>query len=89
MSCSTGGIRRGSDVVKAVALGAKAVMIGRPYVWGLAIGGEDGVSHMLELLRAEIKRSLQLMGCSSVHELDPAWVDYRYRKPESESFGRA
>jgi L-lactate dehydrogenase (cytochrome) len=69
-----GGVRRGSDVLKALALGAKAVLIGRPYVWGLALGGQDGVAHMLELLRAEMKRSMQLMGCESVHDLDHSWV---------------
>jgi 4-hydroxymandelate oxidase len=50
------------------------VLIGRPYVWGLAIGGQDGVSHMLELLRAEMKISMQLMGCSSVQNLDRTWL---------------
>jgi L-lactate dehydrogenase (cytochrome) len=69
-----GGVRRGSDVLKALALGAKAVLIGRPYVWGLALGGQDGVAHMLELLRAEMKRSMQLLGCPSVHDLDHSWV---------------
>lgn len=69
-----GGVRRGSDVLKALALGAKAVLIGRPYVWGLALGGQDGVSHMLELLRAEMTKSLQLMGCPSVHDLDSTWL---------------
>ena len=69
-----GGVRRGGDVLKALALGAKAVLIGRPYVWGLALGGQDGVSHVLELLRAEMKRSLQLMGCSSIHDLDHTWL---------------
>jgi L-lactate dehydrogenase (cytochrome) len=69
-----GGVRRGGDAIKALALGAKAVLIGRPYVWGLALGGEDGVSHMLELLRVEMKRSLQLMGCASTHDLDRTWL---------------
>jgi L-lactate dehydrogenase (cytochrome) len=69
-----GGVRRGGDVLRALALGAKAVLIGRPYVWGLALGGQDGVSYMLEMLRAEVKRSMQLMGCSSVHELDSTWL---------------
>jgi L-lactate dehydrogenase (cytochrome) len=68
------GVRRGGDVLKALSLGATAVLVGRPYVWGLALGGQDGVSHMLELLRAEMKRSMQLMGCRSVHDLDPSWV---------------
>jgi isopentenyl diphosphate isomerase/L-lactate dehydrogenase-like FMN-dependent dehydrogenase len=66
-----GGIRRGSDVVKALALGARAVLVGRPVVWGLAVGGEAGVTAVLEILRAELTRTMQLMGRSSVRELDP------------------
>jgi len=69
-----GGVRRGGDVLKALALGAKAVLFGRPYVWGLALGGQDGVSYMLEMLRAEMQRSMQLMGCSSIHDLDRSWL---------------
>ncbi len=69
-----GGVRRGSDVLRALALGAKAVLIGRPYVWGLALGGQDGVAYMLEMLRTEMKSSMQLMGCSSVHDLDRSWL---------------
>jgi L-lactate dehydrogenase (cytochrome) len=69
------GVRRGGDVLKALALGAKAVLVGRPYVWGLALGGQDGVSHMLELLRTEMTRTMQLLGCPSVHELDRSWVE--------------
>jgi L-lactate dehydrogenase (cytochrome) len=69
-----GGVRRGGDVLRALALGAKAVLIGRPYVWGLAIAGQDGVAYMLEMLRAEVKRSMQLMGCASVHDLDRSWL---------------
>jgi L-lactate dehydrogenase (cytochrome) len=69
-----GGVRRGGDVLRALALGAKAVLIGRPYVWGLALGGQDGVTYMLEMLRAEVKRSMQLMGCSAVHDLDRSWL---------------
>ena len=49
-----GGVRRGTDVLKALALGARAVLIGRPIYWGLAVGGEAGVRHVLELLRAEL-----------------------------------
>jgi isopentenyl diphosphate isomerase/L-lactate dehydrogenase-like FMN-dependent dehydrogenase len=71
-----GGVRRGGDVLKALALGAKAVLIGRPYVWGLALGGQDGVAHMLEMLRAEMKQSMQLMGCSSIHDLDRTWLTH-------------
>jgi L-lactate dehydrogenase (cytochrome) len=69
-----GGVRRGGDVLKALALGAKAVLIGRPYVWGLALGGQDGVSHMLEMLRAEMTCSMQLMGCPSIEDLDDSWL---------------
>jgi L-lactate dehydrogenase (cytochrome) len=68
------GVRRGGDVLKALALGANAVLVGRPYVWGLALGGQDGVAHMLEMLRAEMKRTMQLMGCSSVQDLDRSWL---------------
>jgi isopentenyl diphosphate isomerase/L-lactate dehydrogenase-like FMN-dependent dehydrogenase len=60
-----GGIRRGSDVVKALALGARAVLVGRAPLWGLTVGGEDGVRDVLELLRAEILNTLQLTGCIS------------------------
>src|SRR5215217_6136056 len=60
-----GGIRRGTDVVKAIALGATAVAIGRPAVWGLAVAGEAGVAQVLEMLRAELGRALALCGCSS------------------------
>ncbi|MET9014013.1 pre-mycofactocin synthase MftD [Streptomyces olivaceoviridis] len=64
-----GGIRRGSDVVKALALGAKAVMIGRAYLWGLAAGGQSGVENVLDILRGGIDSALLGLGRSSVHEL--------------------
>lgn len=60
-----GGIRRGTDVLKAIALGARAVLIGRPYVWGLAVEGEAGVRNVLDLLRAELELALALAGCPS------------------------
>jgi L-lactate dehydrogenase (cytochrome) len=69
-----GGIRRGNDVLKALALGAKAAIIGRPYIWGLAIAGQTGVEHMLGLFRAEMSRSMQLMGCESIDDLDASWL---------------
>lgn len=68
------GIRRGGDVLKALALGAKAVLVGRPVVWGLAIGGEAGVVHVLEQLRSQIIRNMVLMGCRSVDELGTDWL---------------
>ncbi|MDQ1006201.1 heme/flavin dehydrogenase (mycofactocin system) [Streptomyces sp. V4I23] len=63
------GVRRGSDVVKALALGAKAVMIGRAYLWGLAAGGQTGVENVLDILRGGIDSALLGLGRSSVHEL--------------------
>lgn len=69
-----GGIRRGSDVIKAVALGAKACLIGRPYLYGLAAGGEAGVSRALNLLRTEMERVMQLIGCEAVSALDAQYV---------------
>ncbi|MBY8862402.1 mycofactocin biosynthesis FMN-dependent deaminase MftD [Nocardia sp. CA2R105] len=64
-----GGVRRGSDVVKALALGARAVMIGRPYLWGMAAGGERGVHNVLEILRQGIDSTLYGLGRASVQEL--------------------
>jgi L-lactate dehydrogenase (cytochrome) len=64
-----GGIRRGSDVVKAMALGAKAVMIGRAYLWGMAANGERGVQNVLSILRSGMDEALLGLGRSSVHEL--------------------
>jgi isopentenyl diphosphate isomerase/L-lactate dehydrogenase-like FMN-dependent dehydrogenase len=60
--------------VKAVALGARAVLIGRPYLYGLAAGGQRGVEHVLDLLRVEIARTMTLLGCASVADLGPDWV---------------
>lgn len=67
-----GGVRRGSDVVKALALGARAVMIGRAYLWGLAANGEAGVRNVLELFMSGIDETLQGIGKSSIYELCPA-----------------
>jgi isopentenyl diphosphate isomerase/L-lactate dehydrogenase-like FMN-dependent dehydrogenase len=66
-----GGIRRGSDVVKAVALGARAVMIGRAYLWGLAAEGQAGVENVLDIMRGGIDSALLALGRSSVHDLSP------------------
>jgi (S)-mandelate dehydrogenase len=64
-----GGFRRGSDVLKAIALGAHGVMIGRAALYGLAAGGQAGVSHALGLLRTEMERTLALLGCRNLAEL--------------------
>jgi heme/flavin dehydrogenase (mycofactocin system) len=66
-----GGIRRGGDVVKALALGARAVMIGRAYLWGLAAGGQAGVENVLDILRGGIDSALLGLGRSSIHDLTP------------------
>jgi pre-mycofactocin synthase len=66
------GIRRGSDVVKALALGARAVMLGRAFLWGLAAGGQAGVENVLDIMRSGIDSALLGLGHSSVHDLSPA-----------------
>ncbi|MBV6758058.1 mycofactocin biosynthesis FMN-dependent deaminase MftD [Rhodococcus sp. USK10] len=69
-----GGIRRGSDVVKAVALGARAVMIGRAYLWGLSANGQAGVENVLDVLRGGIDSALLGLGHSNIHDLTPSDV---------------
>jgi lactate 2-monooxygenase len=69
-----GGIRGGADVVKAMALGASAVLVGRPYVYALAVGGQEGVAALIEQLAAETDLTLALMGARSVNELDSSWI---------------
>jgi L-lactate dehydrogenase (cytochrome) len=69
-----GGIRRGADVVKAICMGAKAVLIGRAYGYGLAAGGHAGVARAIAILKADIERTLVLLGCASIRELDRSYV---------------
>jgi isopentenyl diphosphate isomerase/L-lactate dehydrogenase-like FMN-dependent dehydrogenase len=69
-----GGIRRGTDVVKALALGARAVLVGRPVTWGLAVAGADGAQHVLETLLGEFANALALVGCPRASELNAAYV---------------
>lgn len=69
-----GGIRRGSQIVKALALGADACMLGRPYLYGLGAGGEKGVSKCLSILRSEFERSLALSGCCQIQNLDRSFI---------------
>lgn len=70
-----GGIRRGADVIKAICLGARAVQIGRAYAYGLGAAGEAGVRRALEILRADLVRSLKLLGCTSIAGLDKSYVN--------------
>jgi isopentenyl diphosphate isomerase/L-lactate dehydrogenase-like FMN-dependent dehydrogenase len=70
-----GGIRRGSDVVKALCLGARAVLIGRAYAYGLGAAGGPGVARAIDILRADIVRTLKLLGCASVSELNRSYID--------------
>jgi L-lactate dehydrogenase (cytochrome) len=70
-----GGIRRGSDVVKALCMGARAVLIGRAYAYGLGAAGEEGVARAIEILRTDIVRTMKLLGCATVAELDGSYVD--------------
>jgi isopentenyl diphosphate isomerase/L-lactate dehydrogenase-like FMN-dependent dehydrogenase len=69
-----GGIRRGTDILKALCLGARAVLCGRAYAYGLAAAGEAGVNRAIEILRTDLDRSLRLLGCGSVTELDRSYV---------------
>jgi len=70
-----GGIRRGSDMVKAICLGARAVLIGRGYAYGLAAAGKPGVRRALEILKSDVERTLRLLGCPSISALDRAFVE--------------
>ena len=78
-----GGVRRGSDIVKAICLGARAVLVGRAYAYGLAAAGGAGVSRALEILRTDVERTLTLLGCASIQELNPSYVSYpmEWRRP--------
>src|SRR4029077_1951961 len=70
-----GGVRRGSDIIKALCLGARAVMVGRAYAYGLGAAGGAGVTRAIEILRADLIRTLKLLGCASIADLDQSFVD--------------
>jgi L-lactate dehydrogenase (cytochrome) len=70
-----GGVRRGSDIVKALCLGARAVLIGRGYAYGLGAAGPAGVAKALQILRADVERTVRLLGCPSVAALDRSYVE--------------
>jgi len=70
-----GGVRRGSDIVKAIYLGARAVLLGRAYAFGLAAAGKAGVTRALEILRNDVERTLRLLGCPSVSALNSSYLN--------------
>jgi isopentenyl diphosphate isomerase/L-lactate dehydrogenase-like FMN-dependent dehydrogenase len=70
-----GGVRRGSDIAKALCLGARAVLVGRAYAYGLAAAGHAGVKRALQILHADLDRTMRLLGCASVHELNSSYLD--------------
>ncbi|KAK9918957.1 hypothetical protein WJX75_008310 [Coccomyxa subellipsoidea] len=78
-----GGIRRGTDIIKALALGADAVLLGRPVLWGLALGGQEGVHKVLETLRKELRLSMALMGCPSLAHLNRRMVLAPWEHPSA------
>ena len=70
-----GGVRRGSDIVKAICFGARAVLLGRAYAFGLAAAGKAGVTRALEILRDDVERTLRLLGCPSVSALNSSYLN--------------
>jgi isopentenyl diphosphate isomerase/L-lactate dehydrogenase-like FMN-dependent dehydrogenase/acetyltransferase-like isoleucine patch superfamily enzyme len=80
-----GGIRRGEDVLKAIAMGASAVLVGRPYLYALAVGGQAGVEEMIEMLRAEIDRAMALLGVCSLDALDRSFLNVAPRSTAPET----
>jgi isopentenyl diphosphate isomerase/L-lactate dehydrogenase-like FMN-dependent dehydrogenase len=77
-----GGIRRGGDIVKALALGARAVLLGRGHAYGLAAAGEAGIDRALEIFRADLLRTMKLLGCKSVADLDGSYIQKRGNRRE-------
>jgi 4-hydroxymandelate oxidase len=74
-----GGIRRGTDVLKALAMGATAVLIGRPYVYGLAVGGAEGVSRVIDILRSEFEVAMALTGRPTISSIDKSVLRHEPR----------
>jgi L-lactate dehydrogenase (cytochrome) len=72
-----GGIRRGADVVRAMGLGAKAVLLGRGYAYGMAAAGDAGIQCAIDIFRADIIRTLKLLGCSNISQVDSSYVTTR------------
>jgi L-lactate dehydrogenase (cytochrome) len=74
------GVRRGSDVVKALCLGARGVLVGRAYAYGLGAAGGPGVTRALDILRADITRTMKLLGCRTLAELNRSYVEVSCRR---------
>jgi L-lactate dehydrogenase (cytochrome) len=70
-----GGVRRGGDIIKAICMGARAVLVGRAYAYGLAAAGEPGVNRAIAILHADLERTMKLLGCASIGELDQSYID--------------
>jgi isopentenyl diphosphate isomerase/L-lactate dehydrogenase-like FMN-dependent dehydrogenase len=75
-----GGVRRGSDIAKAICLGARAVLIGRAYAYGLAAAGEAGVARAIKILRDDLDLTLTLLGCPSIDQLDETYLGAAHRR---------
>jgi 4-hydroxymandelate oxidase len=84
-----GGIRRGTHILKALALGARAVLVGRPIIWGLAADGAEGVRHVSNLLHEELRNAMALAGCSSLADIDSSLVCRSWREDGSADYGLA
>jgi L-lactate dehydrogenase (cytochrome) len=69
-----GGVRRGGDIIKAICMGARAVLVGRAYAYGMAAAGTPGVHRAISILRADLERTMKLLGCASISELDPSLI---------------
>ena len=78
-----GGVRRGGDIIKAICMGARAVLVGRAYAYGLAAAGTPGVHRAIAILRADLERTMKLLGCASVGELDPSYIELPRDWPET------
>jgi L-lactate dehydrogenase (cytochrome) len=72
-----GGIRRGSHIIKAICMGAAAVLVGRAYAYGLAAAGQPGVARAIAILKADLLRTMSLLGCPSIAQLDASYIDRR------------
>jgi L-lactate dehydrogenase (cytochrome) len=70
-----GGVRRGGDIIKAICMGARAVLVGRAYAYGLAAAGEPGVNRAIAILHADLERTMKLLGCASIGELNQSYID--------------